>query len=670
MSGNAVMMEMGIDLAGLQKDAKSAEDIVAAAARKMEREMSNAKAAFGDGAPAAGKGGGGKSPAGGHGDKKGGHGGMGMARMMGDTLDAATGSKGWVMKMQMLSHSLTLGAIAGGVVAAEKMVEALEKMGEAAKGARAELAKPMASTIAQGPEAVKKSMESIDEAKAKLQETRTFMGTMGDVFLNPLKGLGNKLSGRHLFDQNGNDESLKLEQQLDDRKMEMSAKFSAELKTQTAERSEALHMGSHELAIFQTELETREKIAKIKADTTLAPDAQRALIDGEKKKGADKLEGDKASYAAYTASIEAEEEINAVRKAGDDVAVKTLEARLRAEREGTQSQTDEQTRAHAKNAAALEIEIDAAKKATAEKKAQASIEKEVADLRGDSDAKHALQLDREAKDLLRQKGEAKPDELPEINKKIAKNAEAQRSAAAAKIIRDAQTADTLLDARTGEGPGAHIQNLSAKLGAARNAQVGLDNSPDASAGQKADAAKKVHDLELELTKAVRSQGEFTGGLREANDELDAQIAHHDQIAQALHTQFEFHRKIEEADRNGNKAAADDLRVQERKTLQLQLQNLQTQAGDKNKATLAELATNAHNQSGKDAREAQRLEARAEKQRKQGHVAEAANLQRQADDLKKVMPALKDSEKQNGLLADQLAELKLIKEKMDKVNTAQ
>jgi hypothetical protein len=667
-AGNSIIFKMGGDVSGLQKDMQEAERIVVRETKRAKAEMDSVAKYSETLTRKLGSGGG----SGGGGGGKGGHGGGGGSnnRMIGDLLDSATGQKGWVMRMNMLSHSLPIAAVAGAVIGVEKMQEALEKVTEANKEARAELAKPVNVAVAMGAESVKANLENIEETKKKLQESRSFAATMGDMVLNPLKGLGNKLSGQKLFKTDGMEDSLKLEAQLDERRFELSAKLTAQTKEDTADRTTALHHSREELAIFETELKTREKIAKLQADNTLLPDAKKSGIDQAKQEGADAREAAELALSRRIIENSAQAGINAEKKEGSDVEIKSLQTRIAAEKElALFSGNDQDAYKHNNTADALQVELDAAKLVTAERKAQQAIEIEVAGFQGDADARHALMLDRENANLIKRLADAKPDAKGAISVDLAKNEQAKLAFASAQVRKNAAARDTEIDGMPGEGAMAHAQRTQAHLANARAEQTAINADPSSSRQDKAGAAKKVKDLSQEMKDYYRTTQETNDAAAEGTAELQQQLAHHEQIAEAMKTQFEYQTRIVDAERNGNSEQANQLRTQQGLALGGQVQKLSRQVGDKSKATIAELAAHAFNADGQDARKAQRLEKRANTERMRGHSDTADDLQDQADQIKKSIPGLKDSDKQDSVQRDQLTALKSIDDKIGGVRNA-
>jgi len=124
--------------------------------------------------------------------------------------------------------------------------------------------------------------------------------------------------------------------------------------------------------------------------------------------------------------------------------------------------------------------------------------------------------------------------------------------------------------------------------------------------------------------------------------------------------LDYERRIAKAREDGEKKLAD-LEAGRQKTKE---QN--------SKATLAELAANARNATGAKARQALRLEERGEKFRKRGDETKAAELQQRADDLKRGIRPLKDSEKGADFQAalDKAKVLQDIRDNIKEVQNAQ
>jgi hypothetical protein len=627
--GASITARMGMDAGDMRKELRSIEAESAASGKRMQKHMADAHKGSGS-----------------------------NNRAIGDALDAITGEKGWVMRMNMLQHSLPIAAFAGLAVGAEKLNEALQKSVEAAKDARAELAKPIQPVIAQGGEAVKQALADIDKVDAKLKESSEgwagYLTELAEMLIGPEKLLGDAIIGKK-FVPWGNEVNVGLRQDLAEKRASVGAEGATQAKEETEERSKALHIGKEALAIVETEKATREKIATIKNDHTLPADLSRAQQNQAGKEGAEKVLALKSAQAAGKINLATEEAITAVKKKGVDVEVKSLEARLNGEKmlAAEAAKVSEQAGAEAMvKVHATEVEYEAAQRVSAEKKEQLSIEMEVAQVQGGADARHAAALDLESAELKKRWQGAREDERAQISAAIAKNEQAKLEAATEQVRKNARLRDTQIDSHKGQGQMEEAYAVAAHLANARVEKSATDADPNASPQEKADAGKKVNDLKKQYDEVWHVIGETNQEAQENIEILDAQLAKQDQIAEALRTQFEFQKKIAQAEKDELPDTAKSLRMEQEKTLALQLQNLARQVKDASKATISELAENAHNQEGAKARQVERLEKRADKQRKQGHEDEADKIQGQADEIKKDIGPLKDGEKEGANRRDQ------------------
>jgi hypothetical protein len=632
-ASNSIVFRMGGDTGGLRKAMADAEAIAEKSAKRISKKIQDATSGHG-----------------GHGSNN---------RAIGDALDAITGEKGWVMRMNMLQHSLPIAALAGMAISAEKMNEALEKSGEAAKQMREALATPVQSTVAQGTDAIQKQIEELVKANEEIVKSRSYMAEEAAVFVQPVKFVYAMITGQE-FKPEGNEINAQLEAEGKERILELSAKQTAQTKAEMEERAKALHTDKESLPILEAERATREKIAAIKANKKLLPDVSMADQKNAASQGAEKVLPLKAEQAAGKINLATEVAITAVKKQGADVDVKSIEARLDGERKlaAIAEQVSKQAgdEANAK-ASATEAELEKAKRISDQHREQLEIETQIANFRGSADARHALALDLENAALLRRRFGAKADELREINAAVAKSEQAKLEFASSRAEKNSHLQDTLINAHTGEGTFEKLTSTISHLANAQKAQKDTDKDVNASPQQKADAAEKVHELEKARDNIYKSIDEANAEAKEETAELDEQLARHDQIAEKMRIQFDFQKKIAQAETDQLPIVAQELRAQQDKALALQAQNLQREVADKSKATISELAAHAHNQSGAAARQVESLEKRANAQRMQGHEDEADKLQEKADVMKKGIGALKDGEKDGANKRDQLKALK-------------
>jgi hypothetical protein len=633
MSGfaNSIIARMGLDLDGVKRDFSSAEKLAVRSAHKMESEMKKASS--------------------GHG------GGMAGNRAIGDSLDAITGTRGWVMRMTMLQHSLPIAAVAGLAIGLEKAHEAFEELVKASDHAREVLSKPMSVAVAGGD--VTSYIEGLKKAQEELHEKNSggsgVMATIGAMLHQAGAKLGNAVRGDSANDDSNEIvKSHALEKRLEEQRLAAAVQFKELTNQQIEERREAVAIGGKELEIVTARQRMEKEIANIQAT---APTETRSTLINERRAAFDieKEEIDRKQEASDR-ELDLQRALQKIKMVGRDVAVEEAKARLEAATKEKEAARGPQAyrAAQIKEQDASNAVVDA-QNATDEHRAQLSIATAMANFRGPEDEKHLEKLDLEREQLehqLRLLGQ-QDDKRKEINAKIAENDSQYRAAQREQEARVHSRADTFIDATTGEGESERARNIERKLAEAKRYQKQLNSHSESSEDARAAAGAKVAELTKQQAEMARSREKSVRDARNEVAVMTEQLSQHAAVADAMRTQFEFADKIAEAHRNGNKGLEEALKLQQRLALAGQVQNLQSQVDDRSKATLNDLAAHAMNQQGAAARRAKRLEDRANIEAGRGHTDHAKKLHAQADAIKKTIPGLKDSEKAAGLQQEQL-----------------
>jgi hypothetical protein len=679
-AGNSITFRMGFDLNGLRSDASEAQKIVVKSTADTKAQMD---AAMKSTAAMTGEAGGGKGSG-----KAGGHGGPSSlaTREIGDGLDAITGQKGWVMRMRMLQAGLPIAALAGLAIGFVKVTEAIMETKKATKEASDELSHVHANTeAAAGPEAASKAYEKLGESIEKVKASRTVLARIGDMAIG-----GSQM-----------EKSLEMQRRLETARLDVAQQLGIHMAKETEERQKAWTISEREFALVKARQAAEEKTAHIRESSPggmITPQiravaAELAMQEEEINRKAD----------AQQAEAQLEANIVQAKMNGRDVSIQEAVDRLSyAQKIFEASNNDEEAEIARQKVVAAREGVVQAERETAERKRGLASEIELAAIVGDADAKHMAALMAEGQAIAQKIADPRThaDDREKLIADQAKNQGAQRDAGVAAGLKAFDIGNDIIDADKGAGAGEEQLALLKKIELEKSRLAFMDaNGSGPEALQKQNA--KLAEMGRQYDEIVRRQADSTDSASNENDVLQEKLVRHEAIGEALRTQFEFQQKIKQAHRDGNEDLAAQLNTQRQLTLELQTQNLKRQVGDRSKATISELAANAHNAAGKQAREIERIEKRAEAQRKQGHMKEASDLQDRADKLRKAGAAdprnpeaqklqeqsdklrrqghitdanrlrdqadkirqgtspLKDSEQQTGLLKEQLTELQQI-----------
>lgn len=628
---NAIMARFGADAKDFLRELKATEKATETTMGRIRNEAGKT----------------GRAMDGMHGSKSGGHGGGGHgkggggavgSRMAGDALDAATGQKGWVMRMQMLQHALPLaavGALAGGLA---KVVEAMDKVHDATKEARQELNKPL-DAQALNPEAAKKSLEGMTEQIAKVRASR--MMDKDGLFAGQEK-IGARL-GDMIFGTTNVQDSKNTERALLDRKRDLASRFKVNVEEEAEARDQAAHSSEREVELLKIKQKAVEEIAGIR--TSVDPAMQDAEIGKVQHRQALEVELANHKADARDRELDLENSLVALRQTGRNVAIEEAKARKAAAQEEYDKAitVDERVAARGKIGNAAQQLRDATRQ-TAELRAQQAIATAIADLHATTEVKAYTELVRMGAELQRQTIGATADERAKLNVLIAQNAEKQRAAQFAATEKSFGLAGSLIDATKGRGEAAELQNLLQHRGNKANELAFLERSPLADPAQIASARKELRGMDNQITDMIEKRNL---GLIAAHGEtaaLKLQLQHQDVLSQMVKTVYDYEAKIAQAKKDKSFALVAELETQKQITLQLQARSAINAVNDKSKGTLGELAKHAHNADGMHARHIARLEKREDRFRQRGHAKEADALADRADRERLQIGALKEADK--------------------------
>lgn len=631
-AGNSIIARMGLDLTGLRNDFSAAEKLAIRAAHNMQAAMNHAG--------------------------KGGHGGgSGSARVLGDSLDAITGERGWVMRMGILQHSLPIAAVAGLALGVTKAVESFQELIAVNQKAHAELNKPFnvagLSSVAEASQQFEEKTRLIEESREKRHKVAAFVG---EGISNAIASAGNAITGDNRFDtRSASLQAAQNELALDAQRFALAKEFGISARAETAARSEAAHISEAEVARTKARQDAEHKIAEIR--TKVAPGFRAAAIESTRADLALNLEAIDKKEAAQDRELMLAEHLVSIRATGRNVAVEEAKARIEAadaDRAAATTTDQKQAAMHARSEAQLALQI--AIREAANKDAELAVAKELSAVIGDGDTRHIASLIAERELIDRKLKTATPDAARDLNRDRDKVQAALRDASFSYGLKAFDLGDAAISSATGRGAAQQQLALYRRIALERGRLQYLQAGPQGD-GTGTDP-KAIAEQSAKLTGMVHQYQDIADarakGLRAADDEnavLQAHLDHHDAIAEALRTQASFAEKIRDAEKDGDTALAAKLQKQAQLTAQEQAEEIARKGRDRNQATLAELAKNAHNQTGAAARRALRLEKRADHERVRGHVERSAELRSQADAIKNHIAPLKDSEK---TLGDQFA----------------
>lgn len=628
--GSAIIARMGLDLNGLRGDLSAAEKLAVRAANRMQGELNNAT-----------KGRNGKGT--GHGGGSG-----AAARPFGDAINLATGTSGAVNEVGMLSHWVGGAAAAAGIVvvakAAEKLSHALLEVQEANEGAKKVLGQKthawweslplipedfkkgdqIGKQAAEGIAEMTKRRQELAAESERLEKSRTFASAIGGAVLFGANNPKNPVNT-----------SLKLQQQIDEERLILSARIAGKVREETAAREMMANHSQREGEVALLRLQTEQKIANLRDDKSLGPDQRKALIDQARAEAAIHERDIDHRADALEREIGLTQRLTYIRLQGDQESVKAAYARTEAAKDELQAaRTDEEKAAARAKIEAAELEYQLAQKAwDAQQRSDASAIA-IAGLRADADTKHLAALI--AEDRLIQARQNDPrttaDEQRKLAVEAARNAAAQREHNFSATGRAFDIGGSLIDAGQGVGQAEAMRAAREKLALERARLTHLQNSPEAGPGDIAAQQAKVADMARSYADAAFN---LALGNREAKGqtvEMALQLQHQDSLGAAVREQLDYAERIRQAQRDGNTELAAQLETQKQLARQVAARNAAEAEQERNGLTLGQLA-GMGGSAGSTARRVQRLESRATRLRGAGRIEEADKLMKQANDLR-------------------------------------
>ena len=150
----------------------------------------------------------------------------------------------------------------------------------------------------------------------------------------------------------------------------------------------------------------------------------------------------------------------------------------------------------------------------------------------------------------------------------------------------------------------------------------------------------------EEAKIERKRREILDEAREETKIRQTQLDMNDELAKALETHLDFRKKIFQAEEDNNQALANELRLQEKLAISKQAQAIVQKNVERGQLSLQDLAKNGIliGGPGGQARQALQQEALARQAALHGDLKGALSFQNRADDIKRGIGVLKQSEK--------------------------
>lgn len=628
--GSAIIARMGLDLNGLRGDLSAAEKLAVRAANRMQGELNNAT-----------KGRNGKGT--GHGGGSG-----AAARPFGDAINLATGSSGAVNEVGMLSHWVGGAAAAAGIVvvakAAEELTHALLEVQEANEGAKKvlgqkthawweslplipedfkkgdQLGKQAANGIA---EMTKRRQELATESE-RLEKSRTFKASIGGAVLFGSNAANNPVNV-----------SLRLQQQIEEERLILSARIAGKVREETAAREMMANHSQREGEVALLRLQTEQKIAGLRDDKSLGPDQRKALIDQARAEAAIHERDIDHRADALEREIGLTQRLTYVRLQGDQESVKAAYARTEAAKDELEAaRTDEERDAARAKIEAAELEYQLAQKAwDAQQRSDASAIA-MAGLRADADTKHLAALI--AEDRLIQAKQNDPrttaDEQRKLAVEAARNAAAQREHNFSATGRAFDIGGSLIDAGQGVGQAESMRAAREKLALERSRLTHLQNSPEAGPGAIAEQQAKVAAMARSYADAAFALARSNREAKGQTAEMALQLQHQDSLASAVREQLAYEEQIRQAKRDGNAELAEQLEKQKQLALQTAVRNAGEAKQQRAGLTLGQLSTMGGS-AGAQARRINRLEERGVRLRAAGRIRESDVLNQRANSMR-------------------------------------
>jgi hypothetical protein len=253
----------------------------------------------------------------------------------------------------------------------------------------------------------------------------------------------------------------------------------------------------------------------------------------------------------FAREISLAQRLQYVKERGRDVDIESARIRMEVAQEELRAATNDDEREKARDKIeASRIELDQAIKTTALKRAQVAAETELANFEGSSEQKRAKQLEIERNILEYRKSIAKPDELPEINRDIAKNDEGQRDLSEQIFNKQLSGMRARSKSNTGRGPDQEIAAANRELNALN---IELDEAKrkygessievDQINAKLVDQKKRIEDIQFQVEQQYEAEKARTAemvlqehGQNLAAKEAQIRAEYEQKIAAALRDQ--------------------------------------------------------------------------------------------------------------------------------------
>lgn len=542
------------------------------------------------------------------------------------------------------SLHLSLGELAGlgiGAVLVEQIGEAISKareLNEEFENLTAYGGGPSEFQTDTGlDDRIRKYQDLIDQIKKQgtTQDEGSVVNDIGLILSHPLNYLAAKV--KHPFtgyESTLQENSSKVDELRADqgRSMQGIASKRGQENDITATRE---NIGEHAARLAEIQKKVREEIGTNNEKYAgQGAEADLAAMNAKVREGADiQTAAENKRFAAAQRVVDLETRLVAIKASGADVEVQSAAARLDAAQRDLDASTDEDKPAAQNKVEAARTELEETQRTVREKRAQLTVETDIANLRGPdlANRREALRIEQEA--LAAKLAGAKEDEKPEIRRDIARNAQQLVDQDRAEVSAGDAHTRSLIETNT-EGPtiSDRKQRIEDTIGEVHREQ---DENAQRVGGPDPEQADRLNK-ELASLRAQKAELEFSqdrqlAGEKAVTAELEAQTHGHGLLATQLRIQADYAEKIAQAQHRGDTAAVAELQKQEAAALQesaiatsVQLatesavtDELQLQA--EGRTTLADLA-----------RTQAQYEEKIAEARRQGNEALAATLTKQRD----------------------------------------
>ncbi len=461
------------------------------------------------------------------------------------------------------SLHLPLGALAGlGIAAifAEQMGKAREEVQKLADELH-----NLSTDASESPRF--KSLEDmnrgLEEMKKKIEELRT----QDNFFKNP-----NVWLYEHIAEGAGNAKARR-EQELQEAREGQSdlLKGVVDRTNEGAGESEAKNRLG-DFAAERAKLEREFDETKAKRLAAVGPqDDAKDLIDAMNRQHAADIEALNERESAAKRAVALEENIVAIKTKGRDVEVEVAEARLKAANDEANVAPDEKKAEATAKIHAAELELENARRSTAEKRKQLGIETEVASLVGSETAKRMRANELEREELERRASLARPDEQSAISRDLARNRAEARTLENSGYDEFAQQRRAEIESNTAGGTiedqRKRLKDLIALTNQQINQNTGSGRPDEVQCAWDLDAALAAQNHQLdEINYAYQKQLEAASS---QTDVLELQLDGRSSLAEMARTCAEYDERIAQALHEGKNELADQLEKQKQLNLEKQ-----------------------------------------------------------------------------------------------------